>query len=142
MKKSMSVENMLGGCITDMLFYINQLHLTHWLTLKNHHHVVVGTLYSELEEELDSLAEQFLGASLPEMKPEEALHLSYGVKEPRYYKVIKSEADIIALVDEITRRAQKGLKLVEDNPKFSFMRDSIMDMIAVLHSAKYQITQE
>jgi DNA-binding ferritin-like protein len=142
MKKSMSIENMLGGCITDMLFYVNQLHLTHWLTLKNHHHVVVGELYEELESELDELAEQFLGACLPEMKPEEALNLSEGVKEARYYKVIKSEADILALVDEITRRAQKGLGLVEDNPKYSFMRDSIMDIIAVLHSAKYQITQE
>lgn len=138
----MSIENMLGGCITDMLFYVSQLHYTHWLTLKNHHHVVVGELYTELEEELDELAEQFLGACLPEMKPEEALNCAEACKEMRSYMVVKSEKEIIDLIEEITRRAQKGLRLVENDEKFSFMRDTIMDMVAILHSAKYQITQE
>lgn len=142
MKKNMSIEQMLGGCITDMLFYVNQLHYTHWLTLKNHHHVVVGELYEALEEELDELAEQYLGACLPEMKPEEALNSEMGTEEPRYFSVVKSEAEILALIEEITRRANKGLGLVENEPKFAFMRDTIMDLIAELHSAKYKITQE
>jgi len=142
MDKSNSVEKTLGQSITDMLFYVNQLHLTHWLTLKNHHHVVVGELYEELESELDDLAEQFLGACLPGMKPEEALYLMEGVKMARKYRIIKSEDEILALIEEITAHAKKGLELVENNPKFSFLRDSMMDIIAVLHSSKYQITQE
>jgi DNA-binding ferritin-like protein len=142
MKNSMPVEKKLGMCITDMLFYVNQLHLTHWLTLKNHHHVIVGELYEELEEELDDLAEQYLGASLPDMKPEESLYLSQGVKTPRNYRVIKSEKEILDLIEEITVYANQALQMVENNSKFSFMRDSIMDIIAVLHSKKYQITQE
>ena len=142
MKKNMSIEQMLGNCITDMLFYVNQLHYTHWLTLKNHHHVVVGELYEALEEELDELAEQYLGACLPEMKPEEALNSEMSTEEPRYFSVVKSEAEILALIEEITRRANKGLGLVENEPKFAFMRDTIMDLIAELHSAKYKITQE
>lgn len=142
MEKSTSVEKTLGKSITDMLFYVNQLHLTHWLTLKNHHHVVVGELYEELESELDDLAEQYLGACLPDMKPEEALYLMEGVKMARKYRVVKTEEEILALIEEITDHAKKGLELVESNPKFSFMRDSMMDIIAVLHSSKYQITQE
>ena len=142
MDKSNSVEKTLGQSITDMLFYVNQLHLTHWLTLKNHHHVVVGELYEELESELDDLAEQFLGACLAGMKPEEALYLMEGVKMARKYRIIKSEDEILALIEEITAHAKKGLELVENNPKFSFLRDSMMDIIAVLHSSKYQITQE
>lgn len=141
-KKAMSVEQELGSCITNMLFYVNQLHLTHWLTLKNHHHVIVGELYEELESELDELAEQFLGASLPDMKPEQALNLAKEIKTNRTYRIIKSENDILSLIEEITQRASKGLKLVENNEKYSFMRDTIMDIIAVLHSKKYQITQE
>ena len=142
MEKGMSVEQMLGDCITDMLFYVNQLHLCHWLTLKNHHHVVVGELYSEIESELDELAEQFIGACLPDMKPEESLNLSEGVREPHYYKVLKSESDILGIIKEITDYAEKGLAVVEKNPKFLFMRDGIMDIIAELHSAKYKITQQ
>lgn len=141
MKKEMSVEAKIGDCITDMLFYVNQLHLCHWLTLKNHHHVVVGELYSEVESELDSLAEQFIGACLPELKPEEALNLEEGVREARYYKVIKTEKDILSIIKEMTDYATKSLEVVENNPKFSFMRDGIMDIIAELHSAKYKITQ-
>lgn len=139
---SVSVENKLGDCITDMLFYVNQLHLCHWLTLKNHHHVVVGELYSEIESELDDLAEQFIGACLPDTHPQDALNLSEGVKEPRYYKVIKSEKEILALIKEITDYATKGLELIEKTPKFLFMRDGVMDIIAELHSAKYKITQQ
>lgn len=142
MEKSMKVEKMLGEVITNMLFYVNQLHLTHWLTLKNHHHVIVGELYEELEEELDELAEQYLGACLPEMKPEEALYLMQGVKIARKYRVIKTEEEILALIKEVTDYATKALELIENNPKFSFMRDTVMDIIAVLHSKKYQITQE
>ena len=141
-QKPKSTTQMLGGCLTDMLFYINQLHYTHWLTLKNHHHVVVGELYEELEEELDELVESYLGACLPLMKPEEALNSALTSQEPHYFKVIKNEADILALIEEITARAQKGLSLVENDSKFSFMRDTIMDLIAALHSAKYKITQE
>lgn len=141
-KKSMPIEQELGSCITNMLFYVNQLHLTHWLTLKNHHHVVVGDLYEELESELDELAEQFLGACLPSMKPEQALNLMEGTKMNRNYRIIKTEQEILSLIEEVTQRANKGLKLVENNEKFSFMRDTIMDIIAVLHSKKYQITQE
>lgn len=142
MKKSPQLEKMLGTFVTDMLFYVNQLHLTHWLTLKNHHHVIVGELYEELESELDELAEQFLGASLPDMKPEEALKLMQGVKTPRNYRIVKTEQEIIDLVEEITAYANEALQAVESNPRYSFMRDSIMDIIAVLHSSKYQITQE
>lgn len=141
MKHDMNKEKHLGMCMTDMLFYVSQLHLAHWLTLKNHHHVVVGELYSELEEELDDLAEQFIGASLP-AKPEDSLNLSEGVREARYYKVIKTEKDIIEIVDEIAEYANKALQMVEKDPKFGFMRDGIMDIIAVCHSAKYQISQE
>lgn len=141
-EKFKSVEAQLGDCITDMLFYVNQLHLCHWLTLKNHHHVVVGELYSELESELDGLAEQFIGACLPELRPEEALNLSEGVTEARYYKVIKSEKEILAIIKEITDYATKGLAVIEKTPKFLFMRDGVMDMIAELHSAKYKITQQ
>lgn len=140
--KEKTIEQMLGGCITDMLFYVNQLHYTHWLTLKNHHHVIVGELYEELEEELDELAEQYLGACLPKMKPEEALNSMMGTEKPRHYQVVKTEKEIITLIEEITARAQKGLDLVEKDKKFKFLRDTIMDIIAVLHSSKYQILQE
>ena len=142
MEKPGQIEEMLGTFVTDMLFYVNQLHLTHWLTLKNHHHVIVGELYEELESELDDLAEQFLGASLPQMKPEEALSLAKGVKTPRQYRIVKTEQEIIDLVEEITAYANEALQAVENNPNYSFMRDSIMDIIAVLHSSKYQITQD
>lgn len=142
MEKSSQIEQMLGTFVTDMLFYVNQLHLTHWLTLKNHHHVIVGELYEELESELDDLAEQFLGASLPQMKPEEALSLAKGVKTPRQYRIVKTEQEIIDLVEEITAYANEALQAVENNTNYSFMRDSIMDIIAVLHSSKYQITQD
>ena len=138
----MKTTQMLGGCLTDMLFYVNQLHYTHWLTLKNHHHVIVGELYEELEEELDELVEGYLGACLPEMKPAEALNSTMGVKQPRHFKVVTNEKEILALIEEITARANKGLALIEKDPKFSFMRDGIMDIIAVLHSSKYQITQQ
>mgnify|MGYP001070436545 CR=1 FL=1 len=142
MKNTPQKQKMLGTFVTDMLFYVNQLHLTHWLTLKNHHHVIVGELYEELESELDELAEQFLGASLPEMKPEEALYLAQGVKTPRNYRIVKTEQEIIGLVEEITAYANEALQAVENDPTYSFMRDSIMDIIAVLHSSKYQISQE
>ena len=142
MEKSSQIEQMLGTFVTDMLFYVNQLHLTHWLTLKNHHHVIVGELYEELESELDDLAEQFLGASLPQMKPEEALSLAKGIKTPRQYRIVKTEQEIIDLVEEITAYANEALQAVENNTNYSFMRDSIMDIIAVLHSSKYQITQD
>lgn len=142
MKAKPQTVQMLGGCITDMLFYVNQLHFTHWLTLKNHHHVIVGGLYSELDEELDELVEQYLGACLPEIKPEEALNSSKAVTKAHYFRAVKTEAEILALIEEITKRATKGLNLVENDPKFSFMRDTLMDMVAILHSAKYQISQE
>jgi len=142
MEKSSQIEQMLGTFVTDMLFYVNQLHLTHWLTLKNHHHVIVGELYEELQSELDELAEQFLGASLPGMKPEAALYLQKGVKTPHRYRIVKTEEQIIALVEEITAYANEALVAVENDSTYSFMRDSIMDIIAVLHSSKYQITQE
>lgn len=142
MDKNMSVEEHLGDCIVDMLFYVSQLHLAHWLTLKNHHHVVVGELYTELEEELDDLAEQFIGACLPKKKPEEALNLAEAIREPNFYKVIKSEKDILDIVEEITEYATKSLQTVEKEPKFLFMRDGIMDIIAVCHSAKYKISQQ
>jgi DNA-binding ferritin-like protein len=140
--ENMPVEDHMGHCIVDMLFYVSQLHLAHWLTLKNHHHVVVGELYEELEEELDELAEQFIGACLPRKKPEEALMLDKVVRNPNFYKVIKSEKDILSIVDEITEYANKALQSVEKEPKFAFMRDSLMDIIAVCHSTKYKITQE
>lgn len=140
--KNMPVQDHLGHCIVDMLFYVSQLHLAHWLTLKNHHHVVVGDLYSELEEELDSLAEQYIGACLPEKKPEEALMLDKVIRQPNYYKVIKTEKDILSIVNEIAEYANNALQSVEKDPKFAFMRDGIMDIIAVCHSAKYQISQE
>ena len=140
--KKMSTEEHLGDCIVDMLFYVSQLHLAHWLTLKNHHHVVVGELYSDLEDELDELAEQYIGACLPAMKPEESLNLAEAVREPNYYKIIKSEKDILSIVDEIAEHANKSLQVVEKNPKFAFMRDGFMDIIAVCYSAKYKITQE
>lgn len=142
MAKLTPVQKRIGSCLTDMLFYVNQLHLTHWLTLKNHHHVVVGELYEELEEELDDLAEQYLGASLPELKPEDALNLMEGTKEKRTYTIIKSTEDILNIITEITDKATMALELVENDTKYSFMRDSIMDIIAVLHSSKYKITQE
>lgn len=141
MKKSMSLEASVGSCITNMLFYTSQLHLCHWLTLKNHHHVVVGELYANIESELDELAEQFIGACLPNLKPEQALNMDEGVKEPRYYKVIKSEKEILDIIEEMTQYANKSLKMVENDEKFSFMRDGIMDIIAELHSAKYKISQ-
>lgn len=142
MKDQKQLNAMLGGCITDVLFYISQLHYTHWLTLKNHHHVVVGELYTELEEELDVLVESYLGASLPSLRPEDALNSMKASKTPHYFRPIKSEADIISLIEEIVARIEKGLGLIESNPKYSFMRDSLMDMAAALHSAKYQITQQ
>lgn len=141
MNKKMSPEAQIGDCITDMLFYVNQLHMCHWLTLKNHHHVVVGELYSAIEDELDTLAEQFIGACLPGLKPEQALNLSEGVREPRYYKVIKSEKDILNIIEEITAYAHKGLRVIETNEKYKSMMDSIMDIIAELHRAKYKISQ-
>jgi DNA-binding ferritin-like protein len=137
-----SRQKNISSIIVDMLFYVNQLHLAHWLTLKNHHHVVVGELYEELEEELDELAEQYLGASLPELKPEEALDMAIATKKQRTYKVIKSTEDILDFVEEVTQQANMLLSLVEEDKKYSFLRDSTMDIIAVLHSAKYQITQE
>lgn len=144
MRKENSVqkEKLLAKCMTDLLFSVNQLHLTHWLTLKNHHHVIVGELYKELEEELDELAEQYLGACLPEIKPEEALNMDQVVTTPRYFKIIKTEAEILSIIQDTTMCATTALNVIEECKKFSFMRDTLMDIIAILHSKKYQITQE
>lgn len=144
MKKhnAMQKEAVLAECMVNLLFSVNQLHLTHWLTLKNHHHVLVGELYEELEEELDELAEQYLGACLPEIKPEQALNIPNAVKTPRFFRAIKTEDEILAVIHEITVCATMALNVVEECKKFSFMRDTLMDIIAVLHSKKYQITQE
>lgn len=136
--KELKETKMLGNCITDMLFYVSQLHYVHWLTLKNHHHVVVGTLYTELEEELDGLAEQFMGACLPDMRPEQVLVNT----KNHTYSPIKSGPEILSLIDEITKRVDKGLKLAKASDKFAFLSDSLMDMAAILHSAKYQISQD
>lgn len=135
-------QTKISKSILNMLFYTSQIHLTHWLTIKNHHHVITGDLYKELQDELDSLAEQYLGASLPTMKPEDALNLMDQINLPKKYKVVKTEEDILQLLSEITAYAKNLLSIVEKDKEFSFMQDSVMDIIAVLHSAKYQISQQ
>lgn len=136
MKQELMKE--LGDCMMNVLFATNQLHYIHWLTKKNHHHVVIGETYDELSEELDSLVEQYLGAmssyKVPELLPVPS--------KPFQYAQITKEQDILSYLDNISARLQKGLSIVEKEPKLKFMVDSLSDMLAIVYGAKYQIQQE
>lgn len=127
----------LGDCMVNVLFATSQLHYVHWLTEKNHHHVVIGECYTELSEELDELVEQYLGA-MSEYKVSELLP----APKPMQYTSLMRESEILSYLDEIVARLEKGMGLVESNPKLKFMVDSLSDMLAIVHSAKYQIQQQ
>lgn len=133
-----SIIKELGDCMVNVLFATSQLHYIHWHTEKNHHHVVIGETYNELKDELDELVEQYLGAmsdyKVSELLPEPS--------KPMKYRLIKRESEIVSYLDEIVMRLEKGMKVAESQPKLKFMVDTLSDMLAIVHSAKYQIQQE
>jgi DNA-binding ferritin-like protein len=134
-------QKMLSGCLTDMLFYVSQLHYAHWITKKNHHHVIIGETYEELAEELDELVESFIAASRP-LSPVEAMMCDVHCKRPHKYAMLTDQKSILAFLEEILMRLRKGKRIVKDNEKYSFMTDTIMDMEQIVLGAIYQIEQE
>lgn len=134
MKPEMKKE--LGDCMMNVLFAVSQLHYIHWLTEKNHHHAIVGECYSELESELDELVEQYLGAVGG--NPSDLLPPPMAMQ----YTAVTKEKEIIAYLDTIVMRLEKGLGIVENDPKLKFMQDTLSDMLAIVHSTKYQIKQQ
>lgn len=132
----------IAGCLTNLLFAINQLHYTHWLTVKNHHHEIIGTLYENLQDEVDELAEQFMGANTPAMLPEKSLMADMMTKQKFNYQKINREKEIIEYLDYLVAKVEKGISIVEKYPKLKFMFDTLSDIGAELHSAKYQIQQQ
>lgn len=132
----------IAGCLTNLLFATSQLHYTHWLTVKNHHHEIVGTLYENLKGEIDELAEQFMGANIPKMTPAKSLMADQMTKMKYQYRPINREKEIISYIDELVMKVEKGMGIAEKYKELKFMVDTLSDIAAELHSAKYQISQE
>lgn len=140
MKKELTKE--LAMCMTNMLFGVSQIHYSHWLATKNHHHDILGELYTELQEELDELVEQYLGFFSQEMKVSELLDVATITKQPYMYKNLSTEKELLTFLDELTMRAQKGFDSVDKMPELKFMQDTLSNILAIIQSAKYQIKQQ
>ena len=141
-KMDMQTFKVIGPCITRLLFDVAQMHYTHFLTRKNHHHVVIGETYEEFEEDLDELTEQFLGTFVGDYKVVDLLKSDMMSKEAFYFRPIKEEKEILAYLDEVSARVEKGLSFVITKPELRFMQDTLSDLVAILKTAKYQIAQE
>lgn len=136
----MKPYEMLGGCITDMLSYCSQLKMIHFLSIKNHHHVVIDEGRIEIGDELDELVEGLLGKYAGKLTPEQIL-LS-GPTKSYSFRPIKSQKDILAYLTMMEQRAQKGLDLVKSDSELSFLSDPIMDILSIIMGMKYQINQD
>lgn len=136
----MKPYQMLGGCITDMLFYCSQLKMIHFLSIKNHHHVIVDEGRVEISDELDELVEGLLGKYAGQHKPEEILVT--GKSKQFYYQPIKSKTQILSYLTMMEKRAQKGLDVVNKNSDLQFLADPIMEILVIITGMKYQINQD
>lgn len=136
----MKPYQMLGGCVTDMLFYCSQLKMIHFLSQKNHHHTVIDEGRMELADELDELVESLLGKYAGKLKPEQIIVT--GPDKTFSYKPLKSQKDIMKFLTIMEQRAQKGLDVVKSDPELEFLADPIMDIIGIIAGMKYQIVQD
>jgi hypothetical protein len=136
----MKSYEMLGGCVTDMLFYCSQLKMVHFLSQKNHHHTVIDEGRLELGDELDELVESLLGKYAGKLKPEQIIVT--GKEKTFFYQPIKSQKDIMKYLNMMEQRAQKGLDVVKAEPELEFLADPIMDIIGIIAGMKYQIVQD
>ena len=131
---------MLGGCITDMLFYCSQLKMIHFLSVKNHHHSIIDEGRMEIGDELDELVEGLLGKYAGKIRPEEIIVT--GKTKQFSYQPIKSEKEIMDYLSMMEARAQKGLDIVNKDKELQFLSDPIMDILAIITGMKYQINQQ
>lgn len=130
----------IGACVTDMLFYCSQLKMIHFLSIKNHHHVVIDAGRMEIEAELDELVEGLLGKYAGKVKPEDIIVT--GPEKSFTYQPLKSQKQIMSYLDMMEKRALKGLDVVKSDSELSFLSDPIMDIIGIIAGTKYQINQD
>ena len=131
---------MLGECILDMINYCGQLKVVHFLSLKNHNHVIVDEHRIELAEELDEFVEALLGNFTRKLTPAQIL---FSIKpKPFTFRKISTPAEILDLLDEIEARLKKALSVIQKDDDLSFLADTAMDMVSIITSAKYLINQE
>lgn len=135
----MSLQDHISECILDMIHYCGQMKVIHFHAERNSDHAIIDEGRTEIANELDELVETFLGILVPMVGPVDAIKVD--PKKPYYFKVIKSDKDILDFLMMIEKRLQMMLPKIQKDPKFAAMADSLMDISAEVSSMKYLINQ-